>query len=61
MPPRFAPDDADARLLATLAALDDDFLARAAPSDAERADYERARSALKARLAGRLAAAPGAD
>lgn len=47
-------------LLAALAALDDAFAARVAPSDAERDEYARARAALKARLADRLAGAPGA-
>ncbi len=58
-PPAPASTDADG-LLAALAALDDDFAARAAPTDDERAAYERARAELKARLAARLAAAPGA-
>lgn len=47
-------------LLAALAALDDAFAARPAPTDAEREAYARERAALKARLADRLAGAPGA-
>jgi hypothetical protein len=43
-------------LLAALAALDDDFAARGAPTDAERETYVRERAALKARLSARLAA-----
>ncbi|MDF1502266.1 hypothetical protein PYV61_04915, partial [Roseisolibacter sp. H3M3-2] len=55
------PADAGDGLLAALAALDADYRAHAAPSDAQRAEYARARGELKARLAARLAAAPGAD
>ena len=53
-------DDERERLLGALASLDDAFASRVAPTDAERAAYERERAALKARLAARLAAAPAA-
>jgi hypothetical protein len=50
--------DARTQLLAALAALDDEFRARAAPTPDERARYEDERRALKERLAGLLAAEP---
>ncbi|MGZ8471880.1 MAG: hypothetical protein ACXWZ7_21005 [Gemmatirosa sp.] len=43
-------------LLTALAALDDAFAARTAPSEAERETYARERATLKARLSARLAA-----
>jgi hypothetical protein len=55
-----ASDDERERLLAALAALDDDFAARGTPTVEERAAYDVERAALKARLAARLAAAPAA-
>jgi hypothetical protein len=45
------------RLLTELAALDDAFAARPAPSDAERAAYDARRSAIKDQLARELAGA----
>ena len=55
--PAAAPRDERERLLAALAELDDAYAARGDRSPAAHADYERARLALKARLADLLAAA----